>query len=107
MQIQNVIDLGEKRARALLENGKYQISVGDLDLAILTFEQSIQVKATAESYTYLGWVLSLKNEIDEAIELCHKAMRLDPEFGNPYNDLGSYLIKKGLLNEAVPWPQSY
>ena len=26
-----------------------------------------------------------------------------PEFGNPYNDIGAYLIEKGQLDEAIGW----
>ena len=28
-----------------------------------------------------------------------------PTFGNPYNDIGAYLIEKGDLDEAIPWFQ--
>ena len=27
----------------------------------------------------------------------------DPSFGNPYNDIGCYLMQKGELDEAVSW----
>ncbi len=41
--------------------------------------------------------------IDDAIAECHRAIEVDPSFGNPYNDIGAYLIAKGELDEAVPW----
>jgi len=28
---------------------------------------------------------------------------VDPEFGNPYNDIGAYLIELGQLDDAIPW----
>ena len=28
---------------------------------------------------------------------------VDPTFGNPYNDIGSYLMMKGQIDEAIPW----
>jgi Tfp pilus assembly protein PilF len=28
---------------------------------------------------------------------------VDPTFGNPYNDIGAYLIEMGRLDEAIPW----
>ena len=31
--------------------------------------------------------------------------RQDPDFGNPYNDIGAYLIEKGEFDEAIPWFQ--
>jgi len=100
-----IFKLNEYRALNLVEDGKHHISVGDLDNAIETFEESLEVCPTADAYTYLGWVLSLKGQLDEAITLCRKAIRLDPDFGNPLNDMGSYLIQKGYLDDAIPWLQ--
>jgi Tfp pilus assembly protein PilF len=28
---------------------------------------------------------------------------LDPEFGNPYNDIGVYLMQLERLDDAIPW----
>jgi Tfp pilus assembly protein PilF len=41
--------------------------------------------------------------IDDAIAECRRAIEVDPAFGNPYNDIGAYLISKGELDEAIPW----
>ena len=38
-------------------------------------------------------------KLDEAIEECYKAIDRDPDFGNPYNDIGAYLIEKGQLDK--------
>jgi tetratricopeptide (TPR) repeat protein len=67
------------------------------------YRKSIEVMPTAEGHTYLGWALSYMDRIDEAIEHCHQAIALDPEFGNPYNDIGVYLMHKQRLDEAIPW----
>jgi Tfp pilus assembly protein PilF len=40
---------------------------------------------------------------EEAIEECKSAIAIDPDFGNPYNDIGSYLMKLGKLEDALPW----
>src|SRR5262249_36772733 len=32
-----------------------------------------------------------------------KAIATDPTFGNPYNDIGCYLMETGNLVEAAPW----
>lgn len=39
----------------------------------------------------------------EAIAECLKAIRLDPDYGNPYNDIGSYLIALNQPAESVRW----
>jgi Tfp pilus assembly protein PilF len=45
----------------------------------------------------------MKGDYETAIEMCLKAIELDPDFGNPYNDIGSYLIALGRYDEAIPW----
>jgi tetratricopeptide (TPR) repeat protein len=102
MEQANVLNMSEFRARQLVEDAKYHISVGDLDLAASTFQKSIEFQETAEGLTYLGWVLSLRGHFDEAIDLCHRALAIDCEFGNALNDLGSYLIQKNRYEEALP-----
>ena len=73
------------------------------DEAIELYRRSIEAWPTAEAHTFLGWAYSFMDRLDEAIEECRRAIEVDPEFGNPYNDIGSYLIKKGRLREAITW----
>src|SRR5262249_55410934 len=56
-----------------------------------------------EAYTFLGWTYSFQGKLDEAIEECKKAIEIDPDFGNPYNDIGAYLIEKEDYDQAIPW----
>ena len=76
---------------------------GELDRAIELYRRSIEAHPTAEAYTFLGWTYSFKGDYEAAIRECHTAIRIDPDFGNPYNDIGSYLIKLGRYDDAVPW----
>lgn len=76
---------------------------GDLDLAIELYTRSIEIFPTAEAYTFRGWARSFQGHLDEAISDCHRAIEVDPDFGNPYNDIGAYLIQKGDLRGAIPW----
>jgi len=75
----------------------------ELDEAIRLYQESLALCPTAEAHTFLGWAYSFQGRLDEAIAECHKAIAVDPEFGNPYNDIGVYLIERGDLNGAVPW----
>ena len=34
---------------------------------------------------------------------CKNAILIDPGLGNPYNDIGAYLIHQGKHDEAIPW----
>ena len=75
----------------------------ELEEAIRLYQESIPIYHTAEAHTYLGWTYSFQGRLDEAIEECHKAIAVDPDFGNPYNDIGVYLMQKGDLDGAIPW----
>ena len=76
--------------------GRYQAAAGK-------FRESIEVLPTAEGHTFLGWSLSMLGHTEEAIAECEKAIALDPDYGNPYNDIGVYLIDLGRPDEAIPW----
>lgn len=92
-----------KRATDLWQEA-YRLQLeGDLDRAIEVYRRSIAVCPTAEAHTFLGWTLSFLGRLDEATAECQRAIEVDPEFGNPYNDIGVYLMQQGKLEEAVPW----
>jgi len=76
---------------------------GKLDEAAELYRRSIELYPTAEAHTFLGWAFSFQGRADDAIEECKRAIEVDPDFGNPYNDIGAYLIELGRLDEAVPW----
>lgn len=82
----------------------YQLQMqGELDAAIDLYRQSIAVYPTAEAHTFLGWTYRFQGRLDEAIAECRHAIEVDPTFGNPYNDIGAYLIELGRHTEAIPW----
>ena len=91
------------RAQTLCMYGQTHQRRGNVQHAIGFYSQSIGLYPTAEAYTFRGWAYSLLGRVDDAIQECKKAIALDPTFGNPYNDIGSYLLKKGQLDEAIEW----
>ena len=92
-----------KRALELLGQGGAAHAKGDLDKAIDFYRDSIAYYPTADAHTYLGWMYSKQGRLEEAIEECHMAIEVDDEFGNPYNDIGCYLMQLGELDEAAEW----
>src|ERR1700735_4063424 len=76
---------------------------GDYDQAVQLYTKSLEIFPTAEAHTFLGWTYHFQGKVDEAIAECKRAIEVDPEFGNPYNDIGSYLIALGRFDEAIPW----
>lgn len=78
---------------------------GHLDTAVQLYRRSIDCHPTAKAHTFLGWAYSFQGKTDAAIRECMIAIQIDPEFGNPYNDIGAYLIEKGEWEQAIPWFQ--
>jgi Tfp pilus assembly protein PilF len=78
----------------------------DLPEAIRLYRESLATLPTAEAHTFLGWALSWQGDVEGAIAECKRAILVDPEFGNPYNDIGVYLIEQGDLEAAIPWLES-
>jgi Tfp pilus assembly protein PilF len=76
---------------------------GRLEEAVAHYQRSIALYPTAEAHTFLGWAYSHQGRPDDAIAQCKIAISVDPDFGNPYNDIGAYLIELGREEEAVTW----
>ena len=77
-----------RQAYALQMQGEYQ-------KAIDLYTRSIEAYPTAEAYTFRGWSYSFLGNYERAIEECVQAIKVDPDFGNPYNDIGAYLMWAG------------
>ena len=93
----------QDRALELVQRAMNFQMAGDLDESIRLYRESIAVCPTADAHTYLGWAYSFQGRIDDAIAECEIAIKLDPEFGNPYNDIGVYLMQQGHFLEAESW----
>jgi tetratricopeptide (TPR) repeat protein len=95
----------EKRQEALELVGKaYQHHMrGEVDRAMELYTRSLEIFPTPEAFTFRGWARSFKRDFAQAIEDCHRAIDLDPEFGNPYNDIGAYYLEMGQLDDTIPW----
>ncbi len=92
-----------KRALELFDQGGIAHEEGDLNKAIELYRNSIASYPTADAHTFLGWMYSKQGRFEEAIEECHIAIEVDDELGNPYNDIGSYLMQLGEYDEAAEW----
>lgn len=97
------MDAQRERARKLFERAFECQQRGDLAAARQLYQASIAACPTAEAHTFLGWVYSFDRRYEEAIRECKRAIAVDPTFGNPYNDIGSYLVELGRGDDAIPW----
>lgn len=76
---------------------------GNIEDAAAYYRVSLDLFPTAEAHTALGSVLAARGDWEAAIHECRKAIALDPDLGNPYNDLGVYLERMGCREEAMRW----
>jgi tetratricopeptide (TPR) repeat protein len=90
-------------ARDLFQEAYLHQMRGELELAVRLYKRSIRLYPTAEACTFLGWTYSFQDRPEAAIAECKNAILIDPGYGNPYNDIGSYLIGLGRFEEAIPW----
>ncbi|HBL39551.1 TPA: hypothetical protein DDZ10_02665 [Candidatus Uhrbacteria bacterium] len=93
----------KRQATQLWQEGLELTLSGDVETAIDLYQQSIALHPTAEAYAFWGWALSSEGKLDEAISMCHEAIKIDPDFGNSYNDIGAYLEVQGRRDEAIAW----
>lgn len=109
MDVQDFLGQGEgteeakKEAWRFFQQAYERQMKGELEEAVDLYKRSIAAHPTAEAYTFLGWTYSFMGRLDDAIEECRRAIQVDPDFGNPYNDIGAYLIEQGKFDEAIPW----
>jgi Tfp pilus assembly protein PilF len=90
-------------AQRYFQEGYEKQAKGELEEAVKLYQKSIELFPTAEAHTFLGWAYSFQGNIEAAIAECKKAIQIDPEYGNPYNDIGCYLIDRGRYEEAQTW----
>lgn len=93
----------QARALELIERAMKHQMAQEFDDAIRLYKESIALHPTADAHTYLGWAYSFLGRLNEAIAQCEIAIEIDPEFGNPYNDIGVYLMQQQRADDAIPW----
>ena len=96
-------NIAKEQAFILIDQAQRLQTQGEFADAMLLYKRSLEIFPTAEAWTFLGWTLSMLTRYQEAIEACQMAIEVDPTFGNPYNDIGAYLIELEQWEEAIPW----
>src|ERR1700739_2561883 len=91
------------RAWEVLQDAYQAQMEGDYDRAVELYQSSLELFPTAEAHTFLGWTYHFQGKLEEAIAECKRAIEIDPEFGNPYNDIGAYMIELDRYDQAIPW----
>lgn len=102
MKDHNSEELHERSKEYLIKAYQLQMN-GRFEEAILNYKKSLDICPSPEAHTFLGWTYSFIGDYEKAIDECKTAISLDPEYGNPYNDIGAYLIQQGKYEEAMTW----
>jgi tetratricopeptide (TPR) repeat protein len=91
--------------------GYFFLRRGELDSAISQFQAALEIRSRHAAAHYniggaviennLATALAQKGLIDDAISHCKNAMKLQPDYGDPYFNLGSLLFQQGRIDEAI------
>ena len=104
---EEVFNLAELTRRTEAEEfcalGKERHAAGDIEDAAAYFAMSLELYPTAEAHTGLGVTLAARGQWEDAIAECEQAIALDPDLGNPYNDIAVYTAELGRIREALDW----
>ncbi len=93
----------EEKYEKYISEAHVLVAKKDLAGALELFEKARGHKETAEVLTLMGWVTSQMGNSEDAKSLCLKAIEIDPEYGAPYNDMGTLLLNEGHINESIKW----
>jgi Tfp pilus assembly protein PilF len=86
-----------------INRGHEAIYHKDTEVALEAFQKACCYRETAEALTLIGWVYSMLGDNFRAQKQCLKAIKLDKDYGPAYNDIGSYLLTDGQINDSIRW----
>ncbi|MBT3234354.1 MAG: hypothetical protein HN353_00215 [Bdellovibrionales bacterium] len=93
----------QRRYDQLLKKGQQSIQQQKYQPALNIFLEAKRFIDSAEVNTLIAWCYSLTNQLQKAKSYCLSAINLDPDYGPPYNDLGSYLLTEGSAQDSLQW----
>lgn len=89
------------RAVRLLRRAAEYESAGEIEAAVELYRTSLEIAPSAETHTLLARTFASCEQFHEAVAECHQAIKLDPEFGDAWNDVGTYLVELGRVEESI------
>lgn len=101
--LSSLIQQRKKKHQDLVHLGHQHIFEKEFFKALECFNKALNYLETAEVLTLIGWTYSLMEDLDQAKSYCLRAIQVDPDYGPPYNDLGSYLLNEGQIDESFKW----
>lgn len=93
----------ESKYQKGISQGHEAMFAKDYERAFNCFKEAMRYNESAEVLGLLGWTVGLQGKKEEAKEYYLKAIRKNPDYGPPYNDLGSFLLNDGEIEESIKW----
>ena len=102
-EIVSLEDRRHLRAVEAMERGHRLVTAGDPRAALQCFVDAASLETSADALTYQGWMHAMLGDPERAERLCLSAIELDPDFGNPYNDIGTICLQRRDVPAAIEW----
>ena len=96
-------DLDAVMADRLFRMGNVMQNIGMFDYAAEHFGASFNLRPSAEAATMIGWTFGIREDREEAMAWCKRAIETDPHLGDPWNDIGALLLSEHKVEEAMSW----
>ncbi|AXR60836.1 hypothetical protein [Leptospira mayottensis] len=86
-----------------LEAAKYFYKKGDSDRAEYLFKLTLEDEESHEAYFFLGLLENQRGNSAKGLTHFYQSVELNPNYGNPCNEIGIILLRAGKEIEAVYW----
>ena len=75
----------------------------DLERAEFYFLRSLEIQETPETLFFLGLLADQKKHPFLALNYFRRSVMNNPDYGNPYNEIGVILLRQGKYRESMFW----
>jgi tetratricopeptide (TPR) repeat protein len=101
--LRRAVQLNPHSAAMCNDLGNVLADQGQIDESVASFRRALQLNSDSAEiyYNFANALFKLTDDIDGVIELCYRAVQLNPRFADAYNTLGSAFQQKLMLNEAM------
>ncbi|EPG66578.1 tetratricopeptide repeat protein [Leptospira wolffii] len=86
-----------------LEAAKFFYKTGDLDRSEFLLKASLEDNDSHETYFFLGLIENQKHNWKKSLYYFYRSVEVNPEYGNPCNEIGILLLRMGRERESVFW----